>query len=111
MNLITRQQHIADTLQQWRHGTTTLETETTVLDIVATFDHDYRGVHLLMGVFTKEQEEKNYEWQGYQLWYLSPQDDYICRQEWKETEQGRPPFASAGSYVELWQVKLAEKGL
>lgn len=90
-------------LTQWRHGTTMLEDySTTILEVVGTYDHDYRGVHLLVGVFTKEQEDKNYDWRGYELWHLRVDDTFGLVGQWPERELGNPPFQEVGQVIQEW---------
>lgn len=89
-------------LSQWRHGATILDYKGIILDIVAVFDHDYLGVHLLCSVHQLVEGKAHYEYKGYQLWYLTADDEYFVRATWSDVEQGHAPFVQASTLVENW---------
>lgn len=78
------------------------DNNTTILDVVTTYDHDYRGVHVLCSVFTKEETEKNYHHKGYELWHIRVDNTYGRLGAWYDRELGNPPHAESGQIVQNW---------
>lgn len=88
-----------DLLRQYRPAETDYEMADAAIVVLAVFDHDLDGQHLLVQEWDYTAPERGWI---YALWYIDPWGEPMLVRRYSNTPHGQPPYLSAATLVGCW---------